>query len=155
MNVKSIEILDVNDDELLQISEQGLLSLNLAEMKAIQNYFTKLGRNPTDAELETIAQTWSEHCVHKTFRGLIEYSEDDKTEIIDNMLKSTIMRVTQEINKPWCVSVFDDNAGVIEFDEKYNVAFISAACERSRIADARPTRQERLSACLCHFAHRR
>ena len=135
MDVKSIEILDANDDELLQISEQGLLSLNLAEMKAIQDYFAKLngherldgherlGRNPTDAELETIAQTWSEHCVHKTFRGLIEYSEGDKTEIIDNMLKSTIMRSTREINKPWCVSVFDDNAGVIEFDEKYNVAF--------------------------------
>ncbi len=129
MNVKSIEILGANDDELLQISEQGLLSLNLAEMKAIQNYFAKLdgherlGRNPTDAELETIAQTWSEHCVHKTFRGLIEYSEGDKTEIIDSILKTYIMRSTQEINKPWCVSVFDDNAGVIEFDEKYNVAF--------------------------------
>lgn len=129
MDVKLIEILDANDDELLQISEQGLLSLNLAEMKAIQDYFAKLdgherlGRNPTDAELETIAQTWSEHCVHKTFRGLIEYSEAGKIEIIDNMLKSTIMRSTREINKPWCVSVFDDNAGIIEFDEKYNVVF--------------------------------
>ncbi len=123
MNVKKIEILTANDDELMLISERGLLSLNLAEMKAIQNYFTSLGRNPTDVELETIAQTWSEHCVHKTFRGLIEYSEEGKTQVINGLLKSFIMRATQEINKPWCVSVFSDNAGIIEFDEDYNVAF--------------------------------
>ncbi len=48
----------------------GLLSLNLQEMKAIQSYFDRQGRNPTDIELETIAQTWSEHCKHKTFSGV-------------------------------------------------------------------------------------
>jgi len=123
MNVKQIDILTANDDELMRISERGLLSLNLAEMKAIQDYFTSLGRNPTDVELETIAQTWSEHCVHKTFRGLIEYSGEGETCLIDGLLKSTIMRATQEINSPWCVSVFSDNAGIIEFDEHYNIAF--------------------------------
>jgi len=123
MRVNSIDILDADDEKLLNISEQGLLALNLAEMKAIQNYYSNLGRNPTDVELETIAQTWSEHCVHKTFRGLIEYSHEGKTEIIDSILKSTIMKATREINKPWCVSVFSDNAGIIEFDENYNVAF--------------------------------
>jgi len=123
MNIKKIDILNANDDELVQISARGLLSLNLAEMKAIQDYFISLGRNPTDVELETIAQTWSEHCVHKTFRGLIEYSEEGKTELINGLLKSFIMRATQEINKPWCVSVFSDNAGIIEFDEDYNIAF--------------------------------
>jgi phosphoribosylformylglycinamidine synthase len=123
MRVNSIDILNADDDKLLKISEQGLLALNFAEMKAIQNYFSRLGRNPTDVELETIAQTWSEHCVHKTFRGLIEYSQEGKTEIIDSLLKSTIMKATREINKPWCVSVFSDNAGIIEFDENYNVVF--------------------------------
>ena len=123
MRVNSIDILDADDEELLKISEQGLLALNLSEMKAIQNYFSRLGRNPTDVELETIAQTWSEHCVHKTFRGLIEYSQEGKTEIIVSLLKSTIMKATQEIDKPWCVSVFSDNAGIIEFDENYNVVF--------------------------------
>jgi len=123
MSVNSIDILDADDDELLNISERGLLALNLTEMKAIQDYFSELGRNPTDVELETIAQTWSEHCVHKTFRGLIEYSQEGETEIIDSLLKSTIMKATREINKPWCVSVFSDNAGIIEFDENYNIAF--------------------------------
>ena len=121
--VNVISILGADDEKLMRISKEGLLSLNLAEMKAIQEYFLKLGRNPTDVELETIAQTWSEHCVHKTFRGLIEYTDENGTELIDNLLKSTIMRATYEINKPWCVSVFSDNAGIIEFDENYNLAF--------------------------------
>ena len=114
-----VEMLEANDDQLLKISRDGQLFLNLAEMKTIQNHFKKLGRKPTDVELETLAQTWSEHCVHKTFRGLIDY--DGK--IIDNLLKSTIMKVTRELDKPWCLSVFKDNAGVIEFDENHDVCF--------------------------------
>ena len=76
MNVKQIPILNAGDDELSRISQEGLLSLNLAEMQAIQAYFAKLERNPTDVELETIAQTWSEHCVHKTFKSMIEYARN-------------------------------------------------------------------------------
>ena len=124
MNVKQIQILNADEAELIRISREGLLSLNLDEMKAIQAYFAKVGRKPTDVELETIAQTWSEHCVHKTFKSVIEYSEKDReTEIIDGIFKTMIQRATQEINKDWCVSVFVDNAGIIDFDEKYNVSF--------------------------------
>jgi phosphoribosylformylglycinamidine synthase len=99
-------------------------------MRAIKGYFKKLGRNPTDIELETAAQTWSEHCYHKTFRGKIKYSEKilkPNTEVrsknIDSLLRSTIMKVTNELKKPWCVSVFHDNSGIIKFDDKYNVCF--------------------------------
>lgn len=77
INVKRVSILDADDRELQQISDEGMLSLNLTEMRAIQKYFATIGRNPTDVELETLAQTWSEHCVHKTFRGLVEYKEYD------------------------------------------------------------------------------
>ena len=70
----------------------GLLSLNLAEMKVVRAYFKKKKKNPTDVELETVAQTWSEHCVHKTFRGIIDF--DGRK--IDNLLKTTIMRATAE-----------------------------------------------------------
>jgi phosphoribosylformylglycinamidine synthase II len=127
INVKQINIIDADDEKLMQISNEGTLSLNLAEMKAIQRYFANIGRNPTDVELETIAQTWSEHCVHKTFRGLVEYKEfedgKEKTEIIDSLLKTYLMRATKELNKDWCLSVFEDNAGIIAFDETYGVAF--------------------------------
>ncbi len=144
-----VDLLEASDKRLLEISSQGQLFLNVIEMGRIKDYFVRLGRNPADCELETIAQTWSEHCGHKTFRGKIEYKEiigsqvhkvithkripappmasgtraQGKTLKIDNLLKSTIMKVTKELNKPWCVSVFKDNSGVIEFDEKHNVCF--------------------------------
>ncbi|MDR4496681.1 MAG: phosphoribosylformylglycinamidine synthase subunit PurL [Candidatus Scalindua sp.] len=115
----TIEILAVDDTQLRSVSESRQLSLSLPEMKAVQRHFEGLGRNPTDVELETIAQTWSEHCMHKTLKGLIEFDGED----IDDLLANTIMKVTKELKKPWCVSVFKDNAGIIEFDEEYNICF--------------------------------
>jgi phosphoribosylformylglycinamidine synthase len=130
-NLITRDLLKANNKELLMISRDSQLYLNLVEMQRIKNYFKKLKRNPTDCELETLAQTWSEHCWHKTFRGKIRYVERLKLNgkwkikkvLINNLLKSTIMKVTQELNKPWCVSVFKDNSGIIRFDDKYNVCF--------------------------------
>lgn len=134
-----IDLLNASDKRLKELSQKRQLFLNLAEMRRIKEHFQKLGRNPTDCELETIAQTWSEHCWHKTFRGKINYYEQvrhspsligkaakrqsGKPKLINNLLKSTIMKVTRELKKPWCVSVFQDNSGVIRFDERYNVCF--------------------------------
>ena len=124
MNVKQIPILNADADELSRVSQEGLLSLNLVEMQAIQAHFAKLERNPTDVELETIAQTWSEHCVHKTFKSMIEYAEKGReTEMVDGLFKTFIQGATQEIAAEWCVSVFTDNAGIIEFDDNYNIVF--------------------------------
>ena len=67
--VEKIEILNADDTELMRISREGTLSLNLNEMRTIQTHFLGLGRNPTDVEIETIAQTWSEHCVTKRLRA--------------------------------------------------------------------------------------
>ena len=105
--------------ELEELSKQGLLALSRAEMSALQKYFDKLGRDPTDVELETFAQTWSEHCQHKTFKGAIDI--DGRK--VKNLLKSTVFKLTEELNRPWCLSVFHDNSGVIEFDEQYGVSF--------------------------------
>ncbi len=114
-----VPLLQANDVELSHISKERDLFLNLEEMRAIQSHFRSLQREPTDVELEMLAQTWSEHCSHKTLTGLIEYDG----RIIDNLLKQTIFRVTQELNKSWCVSVFKDNAGIIRFDDDFNVCF--------------------------------
>jgi phosphoribosylformylglycinamidine synthase subunit PurL len=125
----SIDIINADDNKLKKISSDNLLSLTLDEMKQIKKYYLSLKRNPTDVELETIAQTWSEHCKHKTLRGLIEYEYiDEKTKkkkkkIIDNLLKQTIVKSTNELNKKWCLSTFVDNAGIIEFDKDNGVAF--------------------------------
>ena len=118
-SLKSVPIRLASKKMLQKISKDGQLFLSIDEMKAIRTYFRKQKRDPTDCELETIAQTWSEHCKHKTFRGLIDYQ--GKT--IRNLLKSTIMKVTDELAKDWCVSVFKDNAGIIRFDETHNVCF--------------------------------
>ena len=122
-----IDLMQARDRQLMKLSSDGQLFLNLDEMKAIRKYFKRIKRNPTDCELETIAQTWSEHCYHKTFRGNIRYSYSDngkvKTKTIYNLMKTTIVKATKEIDKSWCVSVFHDNAGVIKFDEDSNVCF--------------------------------
>ena len=117
-SLESIDITRMSDEELMKLS-QNRFWLSLDEMKRIQHYFSGLGRSPTDVELETLAQTWSEHCVHKTFKGKLRLG--NKT--IDNLLKSTIIKVTQELDKPWCLSVFEDNAGVIDFDGQQAVCF--------------------------------
>jgi phosphoribosylformylglycinamidine synthase len=115
----------LGDDDLQRLSREGQLSLNLLEMQAIRDHFRTQGRAPSDAELETIAQTWSEHCCHKTLTGLIEHvtSESPAGERLDNLLRSTIRRATETIAAPWCLSVFTDNAGVIELDQEYAVTF--------------------------------
>ncbi|MEE8194395.1 MAG: phosphoribosylformylglycinamidine synthase subunit PurL [Dehalococcoidales bacterium] len=89
------------------------------ELEAIVAHFAAQKHNPTDAELETLAQTWSEHCVHKTFKGRISFNG----KVIDNLLKSTIMKATAELGKPWCLSVFSDNAGVIDLDGQWALCF--------------------------------
>ncbi len=127
--LKKVNIIEADEKELIDISKRGNLSLTLEEMERIKEYFTQEGRQPTDCELETIAQTWSEHCAHKTFRGIIQYQEKDpqggiiKEERIVNLLKSTIMKATQEINSSGCVSVFEDNSGIVNFDDKHNICF--------------------------------
>ncbi len=125
--VFTVPVLGVSGKELLKLSAEGQLFLNRQEMQSIQRYFQAIGRDPTDCELETIAQTWSEHCHHKTFRGKIRYEFEErgrkKVRVINNLLKSTIAKATMDLAKPWCVSVFHDNAGVIRFDKETNVCF--------------------------------
>lgn len=108
-----------SDADLLAISRNGQLHFSLSEFRAVELHFAELRREPTDCELETLAQTWSEHCSHKTLRGRIEFNGNE----IDNLLKQTIFRVTQEMGCDWLVSVFADNAGVVRFDDDFDVCF--------------------------------
>ncbi len=123
-----IPLLSLDDDALVKLSQDNLLALTLVEMKTIQEHFRGLDRDPTDAELESIAQTWSEHCSHKTLAGRISYRDENGERQYDNMLKETIFAATQQIRRDlgdddWCESVFEDNAGVVRFDDEYNIVF--------------------------------
>ncbi len=124
----TVPIGDMDDEALGRLSIEGQLYLSLVEMQTIQRYFQSLGRDPTDAELETVAQTWSEHCSHKTLAGRIDYRDDERRRHFDNMLKETIFAATTEVRRQagagdWCVSVFKDNAGIVRFDDEFNVVF--------------------------------
>jgi phosphoribosylformylglycinamidine synthase II len=116
--LNKINLKNITDNELIQISNELGIGLNLTEMRLVQNYFSKKGRNPTDVELQTIGQTWSEHCYHKTFKGEITTVEGK----ISSLFKTYIAKVTKELNLNWCISVFEDNAGIIEFDKNYAIA---------------------------------
>lgn len=126
---RTIALSGLDDEQLLTISREGLLSLNLDEMRTIQRYYREQGREPTDVELETLAQTWSEHCSHKTFKATIQYRELDEqgreyaTETIEGLLKRYIMRATEQVKPDWLVSAFSDNAGIIRFTETHDIAF--------------------------------
>ncbi|MEM7198713.1 MAG: phosphoribosylformylglycinamidine synthase subunit PurL [Planctomycetota bacterium] len=107
-----------SEAELVALSRDGGLALNAGEMQTVAAHFAELGREPTRLELETIAQTWSEHCKHKTLTGRIRYVEGDAPpRDIDNLLRSTIAHVTATLDRDFCVSVFEDNAGIIAFDD--------------------------------------
>ena len=130
-----------SNEELIKLSQERLLALNLKEMKTIQKFFSDpkfieirksygLDEAITDVELESIAQTWSEHCKHKIFNAKIFYKDLDTGEelVIDSLFRTYIKKATEEIRKEkgekdFCLSVFVDNAGVIKLDEKWALAF--------------------------------
>lgn len=91
-------------------TERGL-ALDIAELRAVRAYFDHQARSPTDVELETLAQTWSEHCAHKTFRAAIA---TDDGEVRDSLI-NTLRRSTDDIAAPFVVSAFVGNAGIISF----------------------------------------
>ena len=125
--VGTVDLLQATNEELALIGKKGIanvdgtrrgpLALDLTYMGAIQTYFRGKQRNPTDVELESIAQTWSEHCKHTIFAD----SLDDLTE---GLFKTYIKGATEKIrrakgDKDFCVSVFKDNSGAIAFDDKW------------------------------------
>ena len=112
--VKIIPIRKLKDKELMDLSKDKLF-LNLEEMKVIQNYFTKIKRDPTDCEVETIALTWSEHCGHKTFRARLKIDGKNKESFISRIKK------TAKNNPKLIISAFDDNSGVIDFYDGYAI----------------------------------
>ena len=129
--------LEVTDDELMKLSVDGLLALNLEEMQTIQAHYrdpevrstrAALGlpeNAPTDVELECLAQTWSEHCKHKIFAAHIHHVDKETGEDteIDSLFKTHIMKPTLEMKDEvdWLLSVFHDNSGVIAWDDEWSM----------------------------------
>ena len=150
--VVEVPITTLTDAQLERLSREAHLFLSLDEMRAIQAEYRRLGREPREIELETLAQTWSEHCVHKTLKSTIRYTEANLAPgqrsmlegaaakpghavegaelTVRNLLKSTVAAGTFNLTSPerpdrvdWCLSVFVDNSGVIAFDQEHAVCF--------------------------------
>ncbi len=126
--LQEVPLLEATDQQLVEVSQRGQLALSLEEMQTIRQHFRQQQRNPTDCELETLAQTWSEHCSHKTLAGPIDYQDDQRQRSFENMLKETIFAATDSIRRQlgpadWCVSVFQDNAGIVAFDDHHHAVF--------------------------------
>jgi phosphoribosylformylglycinamidine synthase len=122
-----VPLRNLEPKKLVELSRARTLALDVDEMKAIQAHYKGLRRDPSELELETIAQTWSEHCKHKTLTGpidLVETDDDGKESrsSIGNLLKETIFAATKELDLPRCVSVFEDNAGVVKLDDETGIA---------------------------------
>lgn len=118
----------LSEDALLGLSHDRRAALGLDEMCAIQNYFCAAKREPSDVEFETIAQTWSEHCGHKTFKARIDIQRslqapNIRNDAVDGILKTYIRAATEKIKAPWVRSAFVDNAGIIDFDDEFEVSF--------------------------------
>lgn len=134
--VERISISSMSDEELLSLNKERQLVLNLPELQAIRKYFTlsstkesrkekDLSLDASDAELEVFAQTWSEHCKHKIFGARITYREGEEAREVNSLFRTHIQGVTKLVEKkcPWLLSVFVDNAGVIELNDRYSLAF--------------------------------
>ncbi len=116
--VLEFSIEKASKEQLAEINNELALGFSPEELRVIQSYFSSEKRKPTDVELQTVSQAWSEHCCHKTFKGKIDLDGKE----IQSLFKSYIAKATKEIKAPWCVSVFEDNAGIIKFDKGYGIA---------------------------------
>ncbi len=116
---REIPIRHLGGEELKRLSDDMKLSLSREDMEAVQTHFTELEREPTDVELEVIAQTWSEHCKHRIFGAKIAHTANGVQETVDGLFKTYVKGVTDEIRKRkpgFVVAAFDDNAGFIRLD---------------------------------------
>ena len=122
----AIRLEGLDDAALAKLSREKCLALTPRELHAVRDHFRTLSRDPFEIELETIAQTWSEHCCHKTLGSPVDHVGPAGESRYDNLLKETVFAATQKVRaalgaKDWCVSVFRDNSGVVRFDGDHDI----------------------------------
>ena len=114
----TIDLLNATDDDLKEIAQTFGLGLSLQELRYIRDHYVVQERKATDVELQTYDQTMSEHCSHKTFKGIIHTPEGT----VDGLLKTYFRSLIDELKPEWCYSVFEDNAGIVDLTDEVGVA---------------------------------
>lgn len=115
---ETVQISGMSIDELLTIGVERGLALDPKELRVVQEHYTEIGREPTDVELETLAQTWSEHCAHKTFRAAITADDGEDRPSLIAMLRNC----TDAIDAEFVKSAFVGNAGIVGFRDDVTLA---------------------------------
>jgi phosphoribosylformylglycinamidine synthase II len=115
---ESLKLVASDEKKAFQLARKLGTGLDEREVKEVRSYYRKIGREPSEIELQTIGQTWSEHCFHKVFKSPIQIGKNT----IQGLLKSYIMKASEEIEANWLISTFNDNAGIIKFEETYSIA---------------------------------
>ncbi len=115
---ESLKLVASDEKRAFQLAKNLGTGLDEREVKEVRSYYRKIGREPTEIELQTIGQTWSEHCFHKIFKSPIQIGKN----LVDGLLRSYISKATEEIEANWLISAFKDNAGIIKFEETYSIA---------------------------------
>ncbi|MFM8951998.1 MAG: phosphoribosylformylglycinamidine synthase subunit PurL [Planctomycetaceae bacterium] len=123
---ETVSLDGLDDEALARLSREKCLALTVRELHAVRDHFRSLGRPPFEIELETIAQTWSEHCCHKTLASAVDHEGPAGAARFDNLLKETVFAATRKVRetlgpRDWCVSVFRDNSGVVRFDGDHDI----------------------------------
>ncbi len=118
----------MQDEALIKLSNERRAALNLTEMQAIRQYCQREDRDLTDVEFEMLAQTWSEHCVHKTFKSRVTVEGEKNFErsfpdSYEHLFNQTIRAATRQVSAPWVLSAFTENAGIVEFDGTHEISF--------------------------------
>ena len=86
------------------------LALDPEELVVIRDHYRAIDRDPTDVELEMLAQTWSEHCAHKTFRAVITVDGVERPPLLQ-----TLRNATDAVDRSFVRSAFVGNAGIVSF----------------------------------------
>jgi phosphoribosylformylglycinamidine synthase len=114
----TVDFMNASDEDLEAIKEHLGLGLSLDELRYIRDHYIVQERMATDIELQTFDQTMSEHCSHKTFAGVIDTPEGR----VNGLLKTYFRSLIDELEPEWCFSVFEDNAGLVDFTDNVAVA---------------------------------
>lgn len=99
--IRTVSLLNLSNQDLQALSEARSWYAPLSQLQVIRDHECRQGRPHTDAEIEILAQSWSDHCCHTTWKSL--------------GLLNRLMAATEKIRHPLVVSAFKDNAGGMEF----------------------------------------
>ena len=105
--VNIIDILSSGIEALENANKSFGFALSDEEITYLHDFYSKIARNPTDAELMMFAQANSEHCRHKIFNAKWSVDGVSKDDSLFDLIKETSKQSPKGI-----ISAYKDNAAI-------------------------------------------